>query len=92
MIDFDTVLPAESVEGEYFTIATKKAGDILKVGKQHACFYGTLKEAKNCFYNIICDHYQHKVDFEETDFEIGDTKFTHDSTLDQLVLAYEARF
>jgi hypothetical protein len=90
MIEFETTLPAESKADGFYTIATKKAGNILRVRKQHVCFYGTLEDAKNWFYNIICEHYQHKFDFEETTFEIGDTKFTYDSTVDQLVFVIKA--
>jgi hypothetical protein len=96
MIDFDTVLPAESVGDEYYTIATKKAGDILKVGNQHRRFYGTLKDAKAWFYDVISEAYMHKVerndDGELEGLERGDVKFEHDSKIVQLVLAYEARF
>lgn len=95
MIDFDTKL-AELEDDEYFTIATKNAGDIMRVGKQHLKFYGSLEEAKAWFYNAVHAVYMHKVDLTEDGliegFELGDVKFNHDSTIDQLVIAYEEGF
>ena len=95
MIDFDTKL-AELEGDDYFTIATKKAGDIMRIGKQHLKFYGSLKDAKEWFYRVINRAYQHKTDIDEwgavAGFGIGDVKFEHDSTIDQLVVAYKERF
>ena len=95
MIDFDTKL-AELEGDEYFTIATKKAGDIVRVGKQHLKFWGSLEDAKIWFYNVMHAAYMHKIDLDDggliEGFTLGDVKFEHDLTTDQLVIAYEARF
>ena len=96
MIDFDTKL-AELAGDEYFTIATEKAGDIMRVGKQHLKFYGSFEDAKVWFCNIMHETYMHKVDLTAEDgliegFARGDVKFEHDMKIDQLVIAYEERF
>ena len=95
MIDFDKKL-AELEGEEYFTIATKKAGDIMRVGEQHLKFYGSLKDAKTWFCDIMHKTYMNKVDINDEGFlegfERGDVKFTHDSKVDQLVIVYEPRF